>query len=203
MTGVKQGCLLSPLLFSLYINDLVDDLNNSNVSRICADDCYLSCLLYADDLAVVSDTPFSLQQKIYIIANWCAKWRIEINLDKTKIIIFRNGVKLKSIEKWVMNDKPIEVVSFYKYLGVIFSVKGLWTATQKNLVEQAQKVCNVVVRKIRSNEFIDCNLWKTIFDTKIVSMLMYCSEIWGVDGCNIIEKVQYRFCKQMLGLSKY
>ena len=43
---------------------------------------------------------------------------MEINLDKTKIIVFRNGGPLRAVEKWYFNGVQVDVVSFYKYLGV-------------------------------------------------------------------------------------
>ena len=44
---------------------------------------------------------------------------MKINLDKTKILVFRNGGQLKEIEKWFYNGNPVEVVSFYKYLCIL------------------------------------------------------------------------------------
>ena len=48
---------------------------------------------------------------------------MSLNLSKTKIIVFRNGGILKETEKWLYNGQKIEVVSFYKYLGVYFTPK--------------------------------------------------------------------------------
>jgi hypothetical protein len=51
---------------------------------------------------------------------------MKINLDKTKIIVFRNGGIVKQTEKWTYCGDTIDIVPFYKYLGVYFTPKLLW-----------------------------------------------------------------------------
>ena len=59
-------------------------------------------------------------------------WSLIVNLRKTKIVVFRRGGELKRSEKWYFNGKKMDVVSSYKYLGIIFSTKLKWTAAKKN-----------------------------------------------------------------------
>ena len=58
---------------------------------------------------------------------FCKTVGIEINLDKTKNIVFRNGGPLKETEKWFSDGKVIEVLSFHKYLGMFFTPKLAWS----------------------------------------------------------------------------
>jgi hypothetical protein len=78
-----------------------------------------------------SDTVINLQQQINYIEDYCKSVKMKINLSKTKIIVFRNGGVLKQTEKWLFNNEPIEVVPFYKYLGVFFTPKLVWSKTQE------------------------------------------------------------------------
>ena len=64
---------------------------------------------------------------------------MSLNLSKTEIIVFRNGGIVKEAEKWLYNGNEIEVVSFYKYLGVYFTPKLIWTKTKGLLARQAKK----------------------------------------------------------------
>ena len=71
-----------------------------------------------DDISNFADTVARLQKQIDTILKFCSSVKIQINLSKTKIIVFRNGGYLKEIDHWTFNGSPIEVVSFYKYLSV-------------------------------------------------------------------------------------
>lgn len=96
-------------------------------------------LLFADDLVVCADTVGRLQHTIDVIVKFCKRWGLEVNLDKTKVMVFRNGGPLRNNEKWYYNGKLMEVVNGYKYLGVIFTPKLVWTQCQKTLSTQAKK----------------------------------------------------------------
>ena len=73
--GTRQGCKLSTILFILFINDLIDELNDSGIQgiQISADDPDVLTILYADDMANVGDTVRALQAQIDKIASFCAR----------------------------------------------------------------------------------------------------------------------------------
>ena len=91
--GVKQGCVLSPTLFSLYINDMVH-IFNDNCDPVTIDEHQVSCLLYADDLVVVSESETGLKNALGKLEKYCEKWNLEVNMNKTKIMIFNKTGKL-------------------------------------------------------------------------------------------------------------
>ena len=85
--GVRQVDVLSPSLFKIFINDLpsiIDDKTDS----ITLDGEKIPCLLYADDLVLFSDTKNGLQEKLNILNKYCTEWCIDVNVKKTKVIIF-------------------------------------------------------------------------------------------------------------------
>ena len=84
--GLKQGCLLSPLLFNLYIDDLVRDMNLLNVG-IDIDDEKLCILLYADDVILIADTEADLQSLLNCLYDWSERNGLKINNDKSKLFI--------------------------------------------------------------------------------------------------------------------
>ena len=105
---------------------------------------------------------------------------MKINLDKTKILVFRNGGPLKEIEKWFYNGNPVEVVSFYKYLGMYFTPKLVWSKTKDMLSKQALKAISNIIRYQRNfGRFESKDMFK-IFDTVVRPILCYGSEIWGL-----------------------
>ena len=68
--------------------------------------------MYADDIALIADTSVELQRKLKALESFCQKWGMEVNLAKTKIIVFRNCGKLSSKENFLYNEKTIDIVSY-------------------------------------------------------------------------------------------
>lgn len=90
--GVKQGCNLSPTLFSIYINNLAEDIKRSGLG-IDIDDYVLGILLYADDVVLLAPTEECLQHMLDIVDSWCKKWRLLLNPEKTKNCSFSQQKK--------------------------------------------------------------------------------------------------------------
>ena len=118
--GTRQGCKPSPILFNLFINELIEELKLSGIQgiQVSADGSDILAILYTDDMANVSDNLRSLQAQLGVIAAFCNRTGMKINLSKAKIIVFRNGGYLTENEKWHFNGQRIETVSMYKYMGI-------------------------------------------------------------------------------------
>ena len=148
--GTKQGCIGSPKLFNIFINDLIKFLKDKSGHEIFVsneiDD--LNDLLFADDVSSFSDTIIQLQRQINLIKQFINGVGLDINIDKTKIILFRNGGNLNRTERWLYDSRNIEVISYYKYLGVYFTSSLSWSKTHNMLSVQATKamyqILNVV-----------------------------------------------------------
>ena len=116
-TGVRQGCLLSPRLFLLFIEQLNLMLQKAETKGLFLIDApELKVLMYADDVVILGDTVLELQRKIKVLELFCTKWGMRVNISKTKLVVFRKGGKLGSKEKLYyfvpedsrMNEKEIK-----------------------------------------------------------------------------------------------
>ena len=149
-SGVKQGCLLSPLLFSLYINDLHDNLGGGmNIDNI-----NIRLLMYADDIVILADEVGTLQKMIDNLEVYCDLWNLEVNLSKSEILIFRNGGRLKSQEKWTFRGNYINITNQYTYLGVILTPKMKFSKHVEKRNKQAKTAINSTWKTFLSNEHI-------------------------------------------------
>ncbi|MCG7877024.1 MAG: reverse transcriptase family protein, partial [Candidatus Thiodiazotropha endolucinida] len=92
--GVRQGECLSPFLFSMYLNDLQEELVSKGVSGIDVGRLNLYLLLYADDIVLFGKTPEDLQNALKILEDYCSRWKLTVNTKKTKIMVFRKGGRL-------------------------------------------------------------------------------------------------------------
>ena len=79
--GVKQGDCLSPILFSLFINDMANEIK-SNCNGVSLGNFDVHCLLYADDLVLLAETKDDLQCMLDTVFLWCRKWHMKINPPK-------------------------------------------------------------------------------------------------------------------------
>lgn len=64
-----------------------------------------------------------MQTEISILETYCSTWNLEINMDKSKIMVFRSGGNLAQNERWTFKGQTIETVSEYKNLGVALTLK--------------------------------------------------------------------------------
>ena len=117
--GVPQGQCLPPHLYTLYTADMPAIVKGG--------DDYLQCLVYADDLAICSNNLCAIRQSIDRLYKYCSDSYLGINIGKTKIMKFRRGGHLAKSDVITCNSNPIEFVSKFTYLGVVFQTKGKLT----------------------------------------------------------------------------
>ena len=86
--GLKQGCNLSPMLFNIFINDLIKEIEEINDDAPYLGEIPVGCLFYADDLVLISETGDGLQKVLDILHRFTKKCFLEINLSKTKCLTF-------------------------------------------------------------------------------------------------------------------
>ena len=198
--GVRQGESLSPFLFSMYINDIESEFYTSGVKGIDIGMIKLFLLLYADDITIFSETAEGLQQGLNVLEQYCLRWRLIVNTEKTKIMVFRKGGILPRMLKFYYGETELDIVSSFSYLGIVFTPGGSFSKAQKTLSGQAQKA----IFKLNSclNDFVNVTPKHILelFDKLISPILNYGAEIWGFCKANQIERVHMQFCKRLLGV---
>ena len=127
--GVRQGESLSPLLFSMYVNDMRAMLHESGSEGITVDDLKLCLLLYAE-------SRLDLQNSLDSVHDYCQRWKLCVNILKTKMVVFRKGGRLSIDDIWFYGDSILEVVEHFSYLGIMFSSTGKFSGTQQDLADR-------------------------------------------------------------------
>ena len=200
--GVRQGCVLSPTLFSVFINQLAVHISEfgKNGIQLLPGLIELFVLLFADDITLISSTPVGLQHQLNLLNQCCLSLKLEVNIDKTKIIVFRKGGFLSKFEKWTYRGVNIEVVNDYCYLGFVFTTMLSFKRGTNHLVSKGKKAAFNLFRLYQQFKEIGPDIFFKIFDSKVQSILMYSSEIWGICRIDSLERVHLLACKRFLGV---
>jgi hypothetical protein len=217
--GVRQGDVLSPNIFKIFINDLPNAVITQDSDPPHLKSKPAGCLMYADDLVLLSESKTGLQTSLQNLANYCNKWGLTVNTKKTKVMVFGPG-KNPISDTFRLANNHIETVNEYKYLGIIFKSNGSFDCAQQDLYHRGLKAY-FKMAKIISTEYCSTNTVLHLFDHTIKPILLYGSEIWGSIDPNLRrirknpnnkldegykklwpEKLQLKMCKYVLGVNK-
>lgn len=211
--GVRQGENLSPLLFSIFLNDFERHVSSKynglpKISSLCStllsdEDITvfinLFVLLYADDTIVFAESEEGLQNALNGVYEYCKMWHLSVNVDKTKVVIFSRG-KVKKYRNFLFGASPLEVIDQYIYLGMLFNYDGTFYKTAEKQIQQATRAMYSLLTKARRLSLpldITCEL----FDQTVLPVLTYACEVWGCGNLNSIEVFYRKFLKMILHLN--
>ena len=217
--GVRQGDVLSPNLFKIFINDLPSYLNDS-LDPVFINDLPLNCLMYADDIVLLSTTPAGLQDKLNKLHRFCEDWCLEVNVTKTKVLIFNKPGRLLE-NKFYFSEECLENVRQYRYLGVHFSASGVFNFAKDDIFKKSIKA-TFKLTKLTTTGDPSIKTSLHLYDHLIKPIVLYGSEIWGsfktnssackksscfifeeIYRCNIADKSQMKYLKYVLGVNKH
>ena len=160
--GLKQGCNLSPTLFNIFINDIPNLFNqscdpvlfNQSCDPVRLDNTDLSCLLYADDLILLSESKAGLQKCLSKLEIYAKKWKLNINKKKSKILVFGTANQRRSylLTKWYYENEALEQVDEYCYLGITIHFSGNFKKALKVLRDKALRAYNNLLKKFSNFE---------------------------------------------------
>ena len=199
--GVKQGCRLSPTLFALYVNDLAENINALGCG-VDIDGEQLSLLLYADDVIFIAPTEQSLQRMLDTLNEWCQKWRLLINQDKTKVIHFRPSGKDRCNFEFTCGNKNLEITNTYKYLGMWFLEHLDMKFTVSELAKSASRALSALYTKFLNVGGMDYSVFSKLYESLVEPVLFYGAGIWGLSEQSKINTIQNKACRYFLGLGK-
>ena len=158
----------------------------------------LLILLYADDTVIMADNPILFQKSLESLQTYCEKWKLTVNITKTKVMIFR---KRKDTGKNVFysDNQKLDIVHEFKYLVIVFNYNGTFVKHKKHVYDQKQKAMYALLRKIRLLH-LPLDIQIDLFQKLVIPVLLYGCELYGYENIEIIERLQLKYLKYILGL---
>ena len=189
--GVPQGSRLGPLLWILYANDILEDIESE-------------ILLFADDtcMFVAGKTPAEtaeiLNGDLMKISAWAKKWKVNFNPGKTKDMIF-SGKTLENSPPLLFNGIPIERVAEHKHLGVWLTSDLSWSRHVHYICMRANSKLSV----LRSIKYLSRPVLDILYKQQIRSVIDYGMVVFygTLKQTDIakLDRIQYRSAKVVTG----
>ncbi len=210
--GLRQGCILSPILFLLFINDLRDVVGRLN-KGVQVGDRKLSILFFADDIAVVAESKEDLEEMLDCIYSYGVHWRIKWNLDKSGVIVFHTKTRSPIVygtncinicncnHHFRFGPFLINEVLVYRYLGLEIDYRLVLKDFKLKILSKARSNCGRIWYMGIKEGVLSVKAAINLYQSLVVSGLEYGSEIWGFDKWSNGEQVQYHMARSILRCS--
>ena len=200
--GVKQGDCLSPTLFAIFINDLAIEIKKSNIGVILEENMVVNILLYADDIVLLAEKEQDLQSLLFIVENWCKKWRLEINLTKTNIMHIRPKRKNQSKFMFLFDMQPVPYCTSYKYLGANLNEFLDYKFTADCLADSAGRALGAIITKMIKHRGFPFRVYTILYEACVTSIADYSGEVTGYTQYDRSVQIHTRAIRAFLGLPK-
>ena len=194
--GVKQGGVLSPILFSIFFNELIDTINSTNTG-IKWTTISINCLLYADDIVIITKNAKDLKKCLTKITEYGIKWRCSFNGKKSQVVI--HGRKIKNEHIFQIGNKILKQVQSYKYLGIEIQRNLNWKTYKDRILGKAKKITTMIKAMFLKNNKILITTMCKIWDSLVRPILEYGSEIWGFKEWPEAEILHRNYGRFLLG----
>ena len=178
--GLKQGCCLSSLLFNLFVNKL-PSIFYSSCDPVSILNQNFSCLLWADDLLILSKSPSGLQNALDKTKLFYDDLGLEINQKKSKVMIFNGrGLKLDKLaeHKFLIGNNHVEVVDTYQYLGINLKPSGSMQFAVSQLCDKASRAWLAISNILYKYKRLPVSRAFQLFNSLIRPVALFSCEFW-------------------------
>jgi len=178
MSGIPQGTIIGPVLFLIYINDIIYRIPSPTKTMLFADDLKIFCEFSANN------DNACLQESLIKIEEWCIDWALDISLNKT--CTFHIG-KNNPRKRYILFGTILQTVSSVTDLGITFTDKLSFEAHLTKIIKKAYHRSILVLNNINSS---NPKIFSLAFKSYVRPILEYASIIWSPKTKKLILKIE-------------
>lgn len=202
-TGVRQGCILSPWLYSLFINDLARELKRigigATINRLTHSQICL--LLYADDIVLLADSEKDMQRLMKCVHEYSRKWRFEVNHSKCGLIRFNVTGSTQPTTRLTIGKSAVPWVESYKYLGVELHNGIPFRQFRKRKLASATRAGHQVAGMGMYSGKLSVPLGIQVYQALVRPLLEYAAEVTSIQAWPAADIHQTAMGKRILQCS--
>ena len=199
LQGVRQGGVLSSFLYLVFVNELIDELEQSS-SCIKVLNVANNCPTLADDISLISLTPLALQNMLNIAHEYSKKWQFKFNADKSCVMQFRSKGRNQDFT-WTLGDKLVPCKDSHTHLGITVNNNGSLSDHIKNTCRKGHNSFYAFT-DIGSPYLNPLTLTK-LYKSVVLPSVLYGFELWNnisaVDSQRL-QVFQHSICKSTMNL---
>lgn len=197
--GIRQGDSLSPLLFNLIMNEIIEEIKN--LKGYSLGDENITCVCYADDAALVAEDEDSLQRLLYKFCCVARKFGLTLSTKKTKTLtISKTPLRCKL----QLYDEIVEQVMSFTYLGIQVTSHQDLEAEVKHQAIKASKISGCLNNAIWSNQYLRTEAKVRVYKTVVRPILTYAAETRPntAKTCQILEITEMKTLRRIMNVTR-
>ena len=213
LIGLPQRSVLSPLLFILYITELLGNFHNCLHSTNCSNEIISRAYKFADDGTItvsggsILDCHIVLQEICNSLLEWCRKWRLVINCDqnKTEVLIIQPGQNenlSSNLPLLKIGDKELQYVQKSRVLGIILDNQLSFVHHANDMLKRCWHQWYQLSKNTTWHDGLNTATLTLLFKTIVIPKLMYASPTWLHKQLDTFKDFWSRILLKIIG-SKY
>lgn len=203
--GVRQGCIMSPFLFIMIMDYVTSKclhkFNEVNLGMWRLQPVRINLLSYADDLVIFGKNQETLQNNLNILNQELINVGMHINENKTKTMIISRKRKEHNL---TLNNKTVEQVNIFKYLGAYFTEDGKIQEEIRNRIKNATRIYGYLGRSIIGKQEMSLETKTAVYNAIYCPTLQYSSESWVMSDRekSQIQAAEMKFLRRSIGKTR-
>jgi hypothetical protein len=167
------------LMLNIYINKLVKTLEQSAAHGLTLLESEVKCLLFSDDLVLLSRTKEDQQQHLDLLHRFCQTWALTVNQSNTKIMVFQKRTSRQNHKIQIPSRHCCSRAHKKQYIPwPKISATGNFQKAVNDLRDKARRAFYAIKRNIKFD--IPIRTWLKILESIIEPIAIYCCEVWAL-----------------------